>query len=654
MIIGIDTGGTFTDVVLFTGRRVFTFKLPSTPDDFSRAVLSGAASVREQAKVGNPFDLVHSTTVATNALLERKGAKTALITTKGFRDVLEIGRQTRPDLYNLSAEKSASLIPRNLRLEVAERVSAEGQVLLGLDLPQVEKILDRLEARGVYSLAVCLLFSFLKPAHERKIRTLARARGLTVSLSSDILPEFREYERTTCTVVNAFVSPVMKTYLRRLEREAKKLGATRVRIMRQNGGCMTSSAAGEQAVHTLLSGPAAGVIGALHVARNALERQDVQLITFDMGGTSTDVSLLDGDYTISKERQIGGLPLAVPMMDIHSVGAGGGSIAYSDYGGGLHVGPESAGADPGPACYGLGREPTVTDAHLVLGRLQPDSFLGGRFALDRTRSEQAIDRLARELGLSRRKTAAGIIRIVNANMEKAIRVISVERGYDPRGFTLVSFGGAGGLHACALAGRLNMRRVFIPVNAGVISALGSVCADVVMETAHTVMCSLDGPASRYLKPATRLLERLRKTMEAEGHRSPVAERFLDLRYAGQSFELTMPYREGCVAKDFHHLHKRRYGHAQEDAAIEVVNVRIRMTASIKKPTLARLSRRKTGVEQARIGDGAWPIYDRRLLGPGHSLTGPVIVIEDYSTTLIPGSWAGTVDAWGNILCEKRV
>ncbi|MFT5122863.1 MAG: N-methylhydantoinase A [Kiritimatiellia bacterium] len=653
MIIGIDTGGTFTDVVLFTGRAMFTFKLPSTPGDFSQAVLEGAARVRVLGGVEEAFELVHSTTVATNALLEQKGAKTALITTRGFRDVLEIGRQARPDLYNLNVVKPEPLIPRSLRLEAHERISAEGKVLVELDVPQLEALLDRLKARGVESLAVCLLFSFLRPTHERKIRTLARKRGLTVSLSSEILPEFREYERTATTVANAFVSPVMKTYLRRLEREAKKQGARHVRIMQQNGGCMTTKAAGEQAVHTLLSGPAAGVIGALHIARTAFKCQDVKLITFDMGGTSTDVSLIDGGYAISKERQISGLPIAVPMMDIHTVGAGGGSIAYSDYGGGLHVGPESAGADPGPACYGKGHQPTVTDAHLVLGHLQPDHFLDGRFPLESVRSEQALDPLAKALGLSRAKTAAGIIRIVNANMEKAIRVISVERGYDPRDFTLVSFGGAGGLHACAIAESLNIRNVLIPVNAGVISALGSVCADVVKESAQTVMCPLNAEAS-YLVPATRMLEGLRKNMGIDGHPSVVGELLLDLRYAGQSFELTVPYREGCVAGDFHALHRKRYGHAQEDAAIEVVNVRARMTAPTKKPALVRLSKSRRPVDQARMKDGALPVYDRRLLCPGHKLAGPLIVVEDYSTTLIPASWIATVDAWGNMLCEKPV
>ena len=402
MIIGIDTGGTFTDVVCFSEGEMRTYKLPSTPHDFAEAVLAGALAVNG----GAVFTLVHSTTVATNALLERKGAKTALITTAGFRDVLEIGRQARSDLYNLKEQPAQPLVPRKWRREVAERVSADGEVIGTLDPAEIETVIAQLVKAGVESLAVCLLFSFLHPAHERKIRAAAKKQGLAVSISSDVLPEFREYERTATTVANAYVSPVMKDYLGRLQKQVRKSGGQDLRIVQQNGGCMTPKAAGEHAVSTLLSGPAAGVIGAMHIAEQAFPTEPVKLITFDMGGTSTDVALIDGQPQLTNEARIGETPIGVSMMDIHTVGAGGGSIAYADFAGGLHVGPESAGASPGPACYGKGEKPTVTDANLWLERLQPEHFLDGRFALDRSRSTKAIGALAKTLETSPRKTTS--------------------------------------------------------------------------------------------------------------------------------------------------------------------------------------------------------------------------------------------------------
>jgi len=647
MIIGIDTGGTFTDVVLFDGEQMRTYKLSSTPNDFAEAVLAGAKALRGKDR----FDLVHSTTVATNALLERKGARTALITTRGFRDVLQIGRQARSELYNFNVEQVEPLVTRELRFEVEERVDAEGKVVKALDERQLDKLMHRIKAKGATSLAVCLLFSFLRPAHEKKIEAAAKRAGLPVSISSRVLPEFREFERTTTTVVNAYVSPVMKDYLDRLQKKAKIMGAENIRIVQQNGGCMSTRAAGSHAVSALLSGPAAGVIAAWRIARQSFQRNHVKLITFDMGGTSTDVALLDGNIQVTSEAQIGGLPIGVPMMDIHTVGAGGGSLAYADFGGGLQVGPESAGADPGPACYGRGEQPAVTDANLFLGRLQAEYFLNGRFKPDFARSKKAIGNLARQLGATPKRTAEGIVRLVNAHMEQAIRVISVERGHDPREFTLVSFGGAGGLHACAVARSLRIPQVLIPVNAGVISALGCVCTDVVKEASRTLMKPLEEKyRSAIDKVFDALLVQLRREMQRDGV-LPSACQFkmsVDVRYRGQSFEFGVEWGETMtvVAAAFHEKHAFRYGHAHEEATIEVVNVRVSAVAETAKPELQPIAKGRKSVVHPEGG-----VLHRDQLKAGNRLVGPVIIVEDYSTTLLEAGWIATVDEWGNIIAE---
>jgi N-methylhydantoinase A len=682
MLIGIDTGGTFTDLILCIAAgdkpRIFTHKVPSTPPDFSAGVLRGlrellamsahaTGNTRVSEATATRFSLVHGSTVATNALLERKGAKTALITTRGFRDVLEIGRQTRGEIYNLNVERPAPLAPRELRLEVTERVDAQGNVLTPLNEAEVERVLDRLQRRGVESVAVCLLFSFLHPPHEQRIAELARKRGFFVSASCEVLPEFREYERTSTTVVNAYVSPVMSRYLTRLESEAQKLGAAHVRIMQSNGGSISAPAAGERAVHTLLSGPAAGVLGALQVARQALSAptrgaatSGPNIITFDMGGTSTDVSLCVGDVRVTTEANIGGLPVRVPMMDIHTVGAGGGSIAYMDAGGALRVGPQSAGADPGPVCYGKGEQVTVTDANLVLGRIDPDRFLSGRMRLNVERTREFMGSWVHGFmkGMDVSEAARAIVRVVNSNMERAIRVISVERGYDPHDFTLLSFGGAGGLHACALAESLRIPRVLIPVHPGLLSAWGCVASDVVKDFTRTVMLSVrdkgQGLFMRLEREAVRALRR-----EGFALDDIVLMRSLDLRYVGQSYEITTPF-AGNLAETlqtFHRLHEQRYGHSSPDEPVEIVTARVRAIGQVSKPTLQAIERGKADARAALITRRTMQferpmkvaVYDREQLKAGNEIFGPALVVEPYATTLVLPSWRGKVDRWGNIL-----
>ena len=679
MHIGVDTGGTFTDLLLWDGRRLRAHKVPSTPQDFSEGVLRGIAEILGE-NGADSFDVTHSATVATNALLERKGARTALITTRGFRDVLEIGRQARPSLYDLLADRPPALVPRRLRLEVAERIDARKQVVRPLKVGEVEDVLDRLTEKNVESVAICLLFSFLHPKHERMIARAARRRGLTVSVSSEILAEFREYERTSTTVVNAYVAPIMQGYIRRLDRSLRTMGARQWRIVQSNGGSLSPKSAGEQAVHTLLSGPAAGVIGALSVARMALagrQSEAGKIITFDMGGTSTDVSLIAGARAagstagtagssrsagagaVTTEGSVAGCPVRVPMLDIHTVGAGGGSIAHLDPGGALHVGPRSAGARPGPACYGVGDDVTVTDANLILGRIEPDRFLGGRIDLDEPRAERAMRRLARRLGTSTPAAARSVVRIVGANMERALRVISIERGYDPREFTLVSFGGAGGLHACELAAALHIPRVLIPFNPGVLSAWGGLVCDVIKDYSRTVMLSGGADAQPRIQRVVRELEvQARREMGGEAPRGAkcILSCSLDLRYVGQAFELNVPYagKLSVAIKRFHADHARRYGHADVNAVVEVVTVRVRATGTLRKPALQTIPRGPADARRAICAKRSqMTLYNHGKLRAGNPLAGPALVVGPFATTWIPKEWRGTIDRWGNVLLEYR-
>lgn len=652
MRVGIDIGGTFTDLVTFDPGRgtIATFKRLSTPSRPEEAVLQGLSGL------GFGWDaVVHGSTVATNALLERKGAPTALVTTRGFRDLLQIGRQNRPALYDLLAPPPVPLVPEKWCLEMNERVDHRGQVLAPLDPAEIDALIPFLKAEGVASVAISFLFSFLHPAHEAAVAERLRAAGFFVSPSSEVLPEFREYERTSTTVVNAYVSPIMDGYLARLE---EALPGRALRIMQSNGGSISAAEARRNAVRCILSGPAGGVVGARTVAQQAdFER----LITFDMGGTSTDVSLYDREPRVTAESAVGGYPLRIPILDIHTVGSGGGSIGAVDAGGALRVGPTSAGADPGPACYGRGLIPTVTDANLVLGRLAADHFLGGTMRLDEKRAWEAVDRLGGGLGLPAERCALGMVEVVNAHMERALRVISVERGHDPADFCLVAFGGAGGLHAADLARRLGIPRVLVSPYASTLSALGMLTADVVKDYVQTVMLPGDTPHRTLATQLEPLLRRGAQELVGEGipPEGITAEPLLDLRYRGQSYELTVPFNDKTV-EAFHGAHRRAYGYADAATPLEIVNLRVRAVGQVSAPVIpalppggsdpspALLDRRAVMMAE---GQTTVPFYQGEALRPGNQIGGPAVVVRSDTTILLGSQDRATVDRYQNLLIE---
>lgn len=666
-VVGIDVGGTFTDFVVADSGALRVHKVATTPDDQSRAVVQGLAELGvERAEV------VHGMTVATNALLERRGAKTALLTTTGFGDVLAIGRQNRPQLYRLEQERPP--LPADARWEVDERTGADGRVLRPLDEGQVRELGRRLKAEGIESLAVVFLFSFLNPAHERRAAALLRAADieLPISLSSVILPEYREYERTATTVINAYVQPLVARYLGRLE---AALAGSRVRIMQSNGGAIGLGQAAEQAARLVLSGPAGGVVGAYAVAQQALGGA-AQIITFDMGGTSTDVALCPGAIPTTAEGSITDLPLRLPSIDIHTVGAGGGSIAYVDAGGGLRCGPRSAGAAPGPACYGRGGvEPTVTDANLVLGRLAAEGFLGGRGAirLDEEAARRALAQPAAALGLTLEQAALGVLRVANATMERALRRVSVERGHDPRSFTLVPFGGAGPLHACDLAAALGMRRILLPPNPGVLSAYGMVVAEVASDAARSLLrpaAALATDPAPLQGAAAGLAEQLTARLRGEGIGVPALAAALDMRYHGQSYELTVPLalpaagaEVAAATEEFHRAHARRYGYAMRGEGVEVVTVRLRAAGPGAAAPATRLPWGGESAAAAQVGlrpvwfDDAAPVdavcYERSRLRPGNRFAGPALVFQYDSTTVIAPGWTARVDEYANLWLERE-
>jgi len=680
--IGIDIGGTFTDFVVFdpASGQLQTFKLLSTPRAPEKAVLEGLARIQEKSEQysvssgqspntdhSSLITVTHGSTVATNALLERKGAPTAFVTTRGFRDLLQIGRQNRPLLYDFFADPPPPLVPSPLRFEVDERVDHQGNVLKALDEAEVNALIQAIKNQNAESVAVCLLFSFLHPEHEKRIGEKLREAGFLVSLSSEILPEYREYERASTTVVNAYVSPVMDHYLSQLE--ARLPAGTSLRVMQSNGGSISPAQARREAVRCILSGPAGGVVGCQYVAKTLVpdsspdERgEGVRVITFDMGGTSTDVSLIDGQPQITTEAAIGGCPIRVPLLDIHTIGAGGGSIARVDEGGALRVGPESAGADPGPACYGRGGDlPTVTDANVVLGRIPPEHFLGGQMPLAFEGAWAALERLGRALGLSAEQAALGVVAVANAHMERALRLISVERGRDPRPFTLLSFGGAGGLHAADLARSLGIGRVLVPPLASTLSAFGMLAADVVKDYTLTVMLPGDTPLDELAARLEALAERGRRDLLAEGvaPEDTRIERFLAMRYRGQSYELTVPF-SASVYQDFHRLHLTNYGYTNETAPLEVVTLRVRAIGQVTPPPLraqplegpdpgaARLETRPVIFTQGTLST---PLYRAELLRPGNRLVGPAVIVRADTTVLLTPSDTARVDEFGNLLIE---
>ncbi len=667
LIIGVDTGGTFTDFVHATAHGWGVHKVLSTPDDPSRAVLAGLAHILDIHDQQTAMQVVHGSTVATNAILERKGVPTALVTTAGFEDVLEIGRQDRPALYDLCGRREPPLAPASMRLGVAGRMDCRGRELEPLDQADLARVVRAVAHSGAQSVAVCLLFSFLDPSHERAVaQALAesdRTRGLPVSASHEILAEFREYERTSTTVVNAYVSPLMDRYLARLQEAAPGP----LRVMQSNGGSISAATARAEPVRTILSGPAGGAVGALEAGRLAGFHR---LMALDMGGTSTDVCLMDGDLPLTTESGIGGLPVRLPMIDIHTVGAGGGSIATLDAGGALTVGPESAGADPGPACYGRGEGVTVTDANLFLGRLSPEHFLGGTMRLDPDRVAGPMAALAHRAGMSPRAMAQGILDVANAGMERALRVVSVERGFDPRDFTLLSFGGAGGMHAAFLARLLSMPRVLIPADPGLLSAMGMLRADVIKDYSRTIMRPLDDLDDAALERAFAPLEKqAARDMAAEGFGDATVtesalERSLDMRYKGQSFEIAVGMVAGgpaALARAFEAEHERRYGHANPGKPVEAVNLRLRARAAPPRPDPGPEAEPTADMPQAArldvrpvVFDGIehdTALLDRASLLPGNTFHGPAVVVEYSSTIVVPPGCRGRVDGRDNLILE---
>jgi len=694
--VAIDTGGTFTDCVWKDEAhgRLRMLKVFSTPADPSQAIVEALRKINHQGE----FVILHGTTVGTNTLLERKGARTALVTTAGFEDVIEIGRQARPKLYDFFFDRIVPLVPADLRFGIDERTASDSEILTSPSPTDLKSLASQVKAKHPESIAISLLFSFVNPKNEQAIAQALKPLGVPLSISHQILPEFREYERTSTVVINAYLQPVMQRYLENLElhlsrveqrfsaalRQSKSSRASapdgphppRIFVMQSTGGITSLAAAAREPVRTVLSGPAGGVVGAAASARRS---GFPRIIAFDMGGTSTDVSLVEGAITTANDAQVAGLPISVPMLDIHTVGAGGGSLARFDAGGVLHVGPESVGADPGPICYGRGTQPTVTDANLLLGRLQPTRFLGGDFTLDLDRTRRLSREWLKQQGspLPLERFAAGIVRVVNATMEKAIRVVSIERGRDPRDFALVAFGGAGGLHACALAESLSIPHLIVPALPGALSALGILVSDVVKDYSRTVLWRISGklPLAQLDREFSALQKQAAKDFQEEAWQGKVHyQRSVDLRYRGQGYELNLPFTSKLLA-DFQREHQRRYGYAHPAREVELVTLRLRAvvksplranahaekmtdvgTADVGTAALGRPSRAKFGspsTPQAPVFfDGKklpTAIHPRNTLRPGRTYSGPAIITEYSATTVIPPGKRFHLEKAGNLV-----
>ncbi len=663
-ICGVDVGGTFTDFFLLQRDGITIYKVPSTPEDQSLAVLEGLQALR----VTPPGVVVHGTTVATNALLERKGAKTALITSLGCRDVLEIGRQTRLNLYGLIPQRPKPLVPRSRRFEVPERLDWQGQTLIPLDEGELDRALEEARAQGVTSIAICFLFSFLNPSHEQQAVERARAKGFWSTASSEVVPEYREYERMSTTVINAYVGPVMSRYLQHLQQELSERGPFHLRIMQSNGGILSPEKASQQAVRTILSGPAGGVVATYALGRQIGERR---LIGLDMGGTSTDVSIIDGEPLVTTEGSIGDLPVKIPLLEIHTVGAGGGSIARVDKGGALQVGPESAGADPGPAAYGKASLPTVTDANFVLGRLLPDFFLGGRMKVFPERSRETLEKLSQQIGgLKVEETAEGVLRVATARMARAIRRISAQRGRDPSHFTLVAFGGGGPLHACEVAEQVGIPSILVPPYPGVFSAVGLALADISLEYSLSRLWQ-ETPSPERLREQfepliTRALEDLGKEQIGPYSQDTLfkVEKMLDIRYRGQSYEITIPlkgYQVSSAIRRFHQKHRELYGFSNPHWPVEIVTLRVRALLLHRQqlPPMwpeGKISGRVRPLAEIPVYHRQWlkvPLYDRESLPSGTELPGPLLIAQADATTWVPPGWRARVDSYGYLILQKR-
>jgi N-methylhydantoinase A len=681
--VGVDAGGTFTDICLFdeSDGRIDIWKVASTPDDPSRGIAEGVEQALRRAAPngGAPAAAItyfgHGTTVATNALIQHRGVATGLVTTAGFRDLLEIRRQKRPDLYDFFADKPPTLVPRDLRIEVPERVRHTGDIETPLDEAAVRAAARQLRAAGVAAVAIAFLYSFVRPEHEAAAKRILQEElpDAFICASHEIAPEFREFERLSTAVVNAYLGPVMKRYIERLGARLSDLGVRAAPHMTQsNGGVIGFAAAAAMPVRTVLSGPSTGVVGAQAVG---IAAGFSDLITFDMGGTSTDVALLkDGAARLASEAMVHGYPLKAPMLDIHTVGAGGGSIAYVDAGGLLKVGPRSAGADPGPVCYGRGNgEPTVTDANIVLQTLNPTYLLGGRMAVRQDLARAAIGRLAEQLGLPPMQTAQGIVSVVTANMARAIRVISVQRGHDPRDYTLVAFGGAGPLHAARLARELDIARVLVPRSPGILCAMGLLLTDLRADFAVTRLLPLVPDTAGDIEAAFAALDARAAAWFAQeqiGEDRRRLARTVDMRYAGQNYELAVPLPDGPItahtldllAEGFAAAHQRMYGFLAEEEPVQLVTFRVEATGLVAKATLAQepmSGADATGAIRARRD--VWiaeeerslpcPIYDRDLLKPGNRFLGPAIVEQMDATTLLLPGMSARVDKYLNLILE---
>ncbi len=677
--VGVDAGGTFTDVCLMNDAGDLTlFKLPSTPLDPSDAIASGVGGVIAAAGAA-PTDVTylgHGTTVATNALLEGRGAATGVITTRGFRDLLELGRQRRPDLYDLQTEKAPPLVRRALRLEVPERILADGAVRDPLDLEATREAVRTLKTAGVAAIAVCFLYSYLRPEHEDAVATIVAEEfpDAYLSLSHDVLAEFREYERLSTTVVNSTLGPVMSRYINRLRERMTDVGiGVTPFITQSNGGIISLEAAATTPVRTVLSGPAAGVVGAAVVTGSAGYDD---LITFDMGGTSTDVALVEGGRcSVKQEQAVAGYPIRTPMLDITTVGAGGGSIAWIDSGGHLKVGPRSAGADPGPACYGRGgTQATVTDANVTLGILNRDSLLGGKMPIDAVAADAAVGQVAAELGLAGEEVAQGILAIVTANMARAIRVISVERGYDPRDYALVAFGGAGPLHAARLARELEMPRVVVPAVPGLLCALGLLVADLRTDFSRTRILALTSEAVPEINASLGELSVAAEHWFDQEKIAPARRRMrrlADLRYIGQNYELSIELPEHDLGTDdletvlteFHAAHDQAYGYAAPDEPVQAVTLRLEATGIVPTPALRRPQAEAVDAEASATSRRAWlpeaggwsevPVFDRWRLPVGSRTDGPAVIEQMDATTLVLPGQQAEVDRHGNLIIRER-
>jgi N-methylhydantoinase A len=649
--VAIDTGGTFTDCVYLDGGAVRVLKLRSTPENPAQAILECLRRIQGS----EAFQLRHGTTVGTNTMLERKGARVAFVTTAGFEDTIAIGRQGRPKLYDLFGPAPACLVPQGLRFGVEERVTSGGDLLIEPSEDQLNLLCRQIQNSAPQAIALSLLFSFLAPQNELKVEAALRKLGVPISASHRILPEFREYERASTVVVNAYLMPKMTTYLSTLDEEvSSQYPGSAVEVMQSSGGVMPSHAAAEEPVRTVLSGPAGGVIGA---SRAAAVAGFPRIVGLDMGGTSTDVFLAEshsGPQLVS-DAQIAGVPIGVPMLDIHTAGAGGGSIARFDSGGLLHVGPESAGADPGPICFGKGDQPTVTDANLLLGRLASHRFVERSMELQEQRARMRFEELKGSVATVE-EFAFGILRIVEFHMQRAIRVVSLERGHDPRQFALLAFGGGGPLHACALARSLEIPHVIVPILPGALSALGILLADSVSDVSRTVMLPQEAIAN--LDERFRDLESTCSTQRISV-RGLLIERSVDIRYRGQGYELNVPH-SADVLQTFHAMHEQRYGFADRNRPIEFVNLRLRLRKRAGEFTFPERPLRDDDGSKAACGeqqvyfDGIWhktSIYNRDLFHPGDTIRGPALIAEYTSTTVLPPGCALHVDRWSNLLIQ---